>query len=536
MTIREKRALEFFASGDNCAQSVFKAYADVLGLREEQAAMIAAGLGGGMGRLRLTCGAFTAAAMLCGALEGADGASREKRPEVYARVQRMARRMQEEVGSISCAELLHKPAGPEPPTPEERTAEYYHTRPCAKVIRAACGVIEEELAQRLDRPANVLILSTHTGGGHDAAAKALQEAFTEVGANAQVMDCLAFGGAWLSRAVSGAYVRIVRHAPSGFGLMYRVGASLSTTRRKSPIYLFNSSYAFRMEQTLQRFRPDLIVCTHIFGAHSVTHLRRKGSYTGPLALVMTDYTLHPFTEDVEMDVLYVPHAEMLAECRERGLSEDRVRAVGIPVSLSCRPCHDKAAAKAAAGLRPDGREVLLVGGSMGAGNMPEVVSELLPALGEDGHLTVVCGTNEHARETALARFGGDQRVTVLGKVSPLSPLMAAADVLATKPGGLTISEAMTIGVPMVIVNPIAGCETANADFLERKGLALFARDAEELPKKIAALLDSASARQAMIEAQRREVDPDSARHIVQDLMTLTDVWRKENASARPSEA
>ena len=518
ITIREKKALQNFAAGDSCAQSVLKAYADIAGLTEDQAALLAAGLGGGMGRLRETCGAFTAATMLCGALEGESGADREKRGAVYARVQRMHQRFLEELGSVSCAELLGRPHGPEAPEPDERTAEYYHTRPCARIIRTACQIMEEQIAERKNRPLNVLILSAHTGGGHDAAAKAIQEALIEQGANAQVMDCLAFGGAWLSKVVSGTYVHMVQHVPSGFGLMYRASQNLSTARHKSPVYLFNSSYAFRMERTLEKFKPDIIVCTHIFGAHSVTHLKRKGSYTGPLALIMTDYTLHPFSEDVEMNVLYVPHEAMIAECRKRGIPEEKVRAVGIPVGLNCLPCDDKAAAKIAAGLDPTRREVLIVGGSMGAGNLPNLIAGLLPVLGENSHMTIVCGSNEHARETAQERFGNDERLTILGRVSPLAPLMAAADVLVTKPGGLTISEAMTIGTPMVIANPIAGCETINAGFLEKRGLALFARSMEELPEKVGALLTDNSARQAMIDCQRREIDPDTARHMADDLL------------------
>ena len=515
---REEKALQYFAMGDSCAQSVLKAYADVAGLTVTQAATLAAGLGGGMGRLRETCGAFTAAVMLCGALEGADGADRQKRTAVYGRVQRMHSRFIEEAGSVSCAELLGRPHAPESPEPEERTPEYYQNRPCAKVIRAACRIIDEQLAERPGHPLNVLILSAHTGGGHDAAARALQEALTVQGANAQVMDSLAFGGAWLSRVVSGTYVRMVRHVPKGFGLMYRASQAVSTNRHKSPIYLFNSSYAFRMERTLERLKPDVIICTHIFGAHSVTHLKRKGVFKGLLALVMTDYTIHPFTEDNEMDVLYVPHQAVLEEGRKRGVPENRVMAVGIPVGLDCRPCSDKAAAKEAAGLDPEKKQALLVGGSMGAGNLPEIIGAMLPVLGPDDHLTVVCGTNKHALESAQERFGKDERLTLLGRVSPLSQLMAAADVLVTKPGGLTISEAMTIGAPMVIVNPIAGCETLNASFLEGRGLALFARSTEELPGMVATLLRNDAARQAMIDAQHREIDPDSARHIAEDLL------------------
>ena len=144
---REKQAARNFASGCNCAQSVLLTYADVLGLTQEQAALVSVGHGGGMGRLRLHCGAFSAAVMLAGALEGAEGAKKEHRPQTYARVQEIHRRFVERNGTISCAELLGRAKVPENPTPEERTPEYYRRRPCEGVIRSACRIIDEMLEE-----------------------------------------------------------------------------------------------------------------------------------------------------------------------------------------------------------------------------------------------------------------------------------------------------------------------------------------------------------------------------------------------------
>ena len=147
MVNREERAAANFISGCNCAQAVLMAYADVLGLTQEQAALISVGHGGGMGRLRLHCGAFSAAVMLAGALEGAEGAKKEHRPQTYARVQELHRRFVERNGTISCAELLGRAKVPENPTPEERTPEYYRRRPCEGVIRSACRIIDEMLEE-----------------------------------------------------------------------------------------------------------------------------------------------------------------------------------------------------------------------------------------------------------------------------------------------------------------------------------------------------------------------------------------------------
>lgn len=150
MTEREKQAVANFAQGCNCAQAVLMAYADLLGLTREQAAMVSVGHGGGMGRLRLHCGAFSAAVMLCGALEGPEGADKAHRPQTYARVQEVHRQFVQRNGTISCAELLGRAGVPENPTPEERTPEYYSKRPCARVIRSACQIIDGMLAEKED--------------------------------------------------------------------------------------------------------------------------------------------------------------------------------------------------------------------------------------------------------------------------------------------------------------------------------------------------------------------------------------------------
>lgn len=362
-----------------------------------------------------------------------------------------------------------------------------------------------------------LILSTHTGGGHDAAARAIEEALTKRGVTCRLMDCVAFGGRWFSKCVSGVYVKWVQVVPDSFGAVYKLGRALSTKKMKSPIYLVNASYARRMERLLEEFQPDMIVCTHLFGGQSVTHLRRHHLYRGLLALVMTDYTIHPFSEDVECDLLFI-HRTAAEESQRLHLPEGAVQQTGIPVSQSCQPCQDKRTAKQALGLNPDQLEVLLVGGSMGAGNLPEAIRHVLPALGTKGHLTVVCGSNEKARAHAEEAYGSDPRVTVQGRVSPLSPWIAAADVLVTKSGGLTSTEAMTIGVPIVILRPIAGCETANATFMTDKGLALWAHDDMELQAHVTALLADETLRQRMIAAQRREIDPNCADHVADILI------------------
>ena len=337
----------------------------------------------------------------------------------------------------------------------------------------------------------------------------------------KVMDCVAFAGAWVSKVVSGSYVKMVQHSPNSFGHMYRMSEMMSTPRMKSPVYAINSAYAFLRAREIRSFGADRIVCTHEFGGHSVTHLKRHGDYQGLLAMIMTDYTVHPFMEDVQADVMCVSHRGLMKDCLDKCMPQSVLYPFGIPVNPACRPCEDKRSAKIAAGLDPDKKEVLMVGGSMGAGNLPATITAALSAMGDDAHLTVVCGSNEKVRARCEQLCADEPRVTVCGRISPLYPLMAAADVLLTKSGGLTTTEAMTVGTPMVIVHPIRGCETANAAYFEKRGMAAYARSMEEITGKLRGLLEDDAARGEMIAAQRREIDPDAARKLAACLVKLT---------------
>ena len=371
-----------------------------------------------------------------------------------------------------------------------------------------------------------IILTTHTGGGHDAAASAVAEALTEAGVTCKVMDCVAFGGEWFSKAVSRTYVRAVQRSPEGFGRVYRLGAMLSTPKWKSPVYLVNSTYTKKMAKAIADYGADMVVCTHMFGGQSMTHLKRHGVFRGLLAMVMTDYTLSPFMEDIQADVLFVSHRGVMPQCLEKHIREETMVPLGIPVSLKCRPCEDKRAAKEAAGLDPDRKIVLLAGGSMGAGSLPETITAVLAGMEQEDRLMVVCGSNEEVRAQCEAQCQGNPQVTVLGKVTPLYPLLAAADLVATKSGGLTSTETMTIGVPMLVVNPISGCETANADFFAARGMAAYAHSNEDITELTRMLLTNDMAREAMVAAQHREIDPDCARKIAACLIEKTAAMAK----------
>lgn len=145
ITSRAEQAKSYFTQGYNCAQSVYMAFADLFGMDTKQAAIIAAPLGGGMGRLREVCGACSASFLVAGLAIPCDNPTDTKsKKECYAMVQRLAERFREENGSIICRELLGLGEKKESPTPSPRTAEYYKKRPCAELVYLAALNVGKE--------------------------------------------------------------------------------------------------------------------------------------------------------------------------------------------------------------------------------------------------------------------------------------------------------------------------------------------------------------------------------------------------------
>ncbi len=140
---------------------------------------------------------------------------------------------------------------------------------------------------------------------------------------------------------------------------------------------------------------------------------------------------------------------------------------------------------------------------MGAGNLPRTVKALLPVIPENAALQVVTGDNAQARYEIEKIC--DSRLNVYGRVAPLTDLICGADLLITKSGGLTTSEAMVLGTPMLIYQAIEGCETINAALFERNGLSLWARSEQSLQEKVHYLLTHPGACDDMVKKQAEQI-------------------------------
>lgn len=145
---RAERAVTYFKSGYNCAQSVYMAYADLFDMDTKTAAIIAAPMGAGIGRMREVCGTVSGAALIAGlAIPCDDPTDMASKARCYALVQQVAERFRKENGSIICRELLGVAPIKESPVPSPRTDAYYKKRPCVELVKMSATFIGEALKE-----------------------------------------------------------------------------------------------------------------------------------------------------------------------------------------------------------------------------------------------------------------------------------------------------------------------------------------------------------------------------------------------------
>jgi len=369
----------------------------------------------------------------------------------------------------------------------------------------------------------VLILSIKAGAGHLRAAQALEAAFHEEhpGVEVRHVEALQLTSAAFRKTFTGVYERLVKHLPSVWGLIYEnLERKPVDSRVKKLTTLFDRANSRKIVKAAEEFAPDRIICTHYFPAEVLAAQRRKGKLATPLYVVLTDYDIHIMWIQEGADGYFVATDEMAYALKAKGVGEASVSVTGIPIMpVFAKTYPDRAAMRAKLGLRAEASTVLVAAGGFGMGEVDRTVA-LLADGAEDVQLLAIAGSNEKLRQAlqavAASRSG---RIVPYGFVDNMHELMAASDFAVTKPGGLTSSECLAMGLPMVIINPIPGQEERNSDYLLENGVALRANSAAHLVFKVQKLLADASLRVRMSESALRIARPRAAYEIADCVLT-----------------
>lgn len=291
-------------------------------------------------------------------------------------------------------------------------------------------------------------------------------------AEVEILDTFRYASPFLEKVVIGTYMEILKMTPIIYGYLYRQaerGQPLSGRGKTEFNRILNILAAPRLVEYIKNFEPETIVCTHPFPLGIVSYMKKKGTFRGPIFATITDFTTHSFWIFPEVDYYLVGSETLVTQCKEFGVKPGSLHVTGIPIDMAFNVSYNKCKLREQLGLDPDLATILLMGGGLGMGSM----SSALKTLGSDqGHcqLIVVAGTNNDLREKLVRIANGLAcGVKIFGFVDNIHQLMGASDLMVGKAGGLTCAEAMAMGLPIFIVDPLPGQEERNTEFMAAIG-------------------------------------------------------------------
>jgi processive 1,2-diacylglycerol beta-glucosyltransferase len=330
----------------------------------------------------------------------------------------------------------------------------------------------------------VAILHATAGSGHRSAAMAIAAAIADQNPHATVreVDTLVFASRLYRNTYAASYNAMAARAPRLWGVLYHSWGLAPVHKGTAPVRLAVDRLNLRrLVRVTEHEGPDAIVCTHFLPVEALSHRRGRGHLNVPLFCVITDFVAHPFWAFPHVDRYFVANDEVAAQLAGHGVSYDRIQTTGIPVDPRFSRAMGRETARDRLGLSQARPVVLIMGGGSGVGPLAELARRV-SGLPSRPQVIVICGTNArlHAQVSALAETAEAGAIRALGFTHEVDVWLEASDVLVGKAGGLTCSEALVKGVPVVVFLPTPGQEVRNAEYLERHGAGLHADTADEV--------------------------------------------------------
>ncbi|MCX7780125.1 MAG: glycosyltransferase [Negativicutes bacterium] len=337
------------------------------------------------------------------------------------------------------------------------------------------SILKEEMGAI--KRGNVLIASASIGSGHMQAAKAVQAGiYRSSSAAVTVVDCMD-GRSSPGAVMKEAYLKMIAVFPDAYDRLYRWSQEPSPgSKVKDLTAVLLQKHILSIVKTA---KADCAVFTHPFPCCAAAYLKRKRRINLPLVAVITDFVAHRLWVHNEVDRYFVANEEVKRALAAMGIKPSLIDVTGIPISPRFRE-HS-----ARGGKDP---VVLVMGGGLGLGAVEKAVTALL-ACRIKPKIVVVTGSNESLRNRLQdCQKLAANRLKVIGFTDKIPELMAEASLLVTKPGALTCSEAMAVGLPLILFDPIPGQEEDNADYLTRQGIAVKCQNANHLAATVERLL------------------------------------------------
>lgn len=373
-------------------------------------------------------------------------------------------------------------------------------------------------------PAPLLLLHATAGAGHTRAAQAISAALRQLGAPAHhVVDTLACTSSLFRRLYAQAYIDLVQRAPELWGHLYERYDVVKPPRSKTARarLAFDKANSARFKGLLGAAQPRAILCTHFLPMELLSDLKGRGKLATPVHAVVTDVSPHAFWVYPHIDHYHVATEAGARELERKGIAAERISVSGIPIDPVFAERMPAPAMRATLGL-PERPTVLLLSGGFGVGPLVAMLDSFAGA--DCGlSLVVVAGRNAELEAACRARAATlNLPVTVYGFVTNIHQLMDAADLVVTKPGGLTTNEVLAKGKPMALVAPIPGQEQRNCDYLLEEGAAVRLHDEADAAWHLARWLNDAPRMAAMRANAERIARAQAAEDVARRLVAAVD--------------
>lgn len=365
---------------------------------------------------------------------------------------------------------------------------------------------------------NIAFLYASEGTGHKAAAENMREWFSDIRPDGSsiCIDVLDVLPRWLHALVSQGYLVIARHATAVWGMLY-----WGSDRPSPQASLFDGIHSLLCRLYLPRIEKAVIdsgaeaaVFTHYFGA---AIFAERNIAEIPVFYVNTDFITHRFQRIGPFKASFVASSEAVRQYREEGL--DRVFNTGIPISKKYDSLISKKTARQRLGLDPLKLTVLVTGGGIGAGPVVDIADSLSKE--KDIQTLVVCGNNTRLFKKLSSRFSGSENIRIMSFVDNMHECYCASDLAVMKPGGLSLSEALSVKLPLLLMEPIPGQEELNMDLLCASGAAHRLKDRRRAAKEVLNLLKNKEKLDKITKGMERYSRPRAAAEILEIIADCT---------------
>jgi len=361
--------------------------------------------------------------------------------------------------------------------------------------------------------------------GHHSATLAIEKAVKILSPETETLNINAFNytNPISEKIINRLYMGLIKRTPGIWDYLYdNPGVVKNIERLKRSIHRMNSP---KLKILFDKFKPDAIVCTQAFPCGMVADFKKTYHSRIPLVAVLTDYIPHSYWIYDTINYYITPSEEVTLRLLKKGVAQKKIKSLGIPIDPQFNTKVSKETVMRRLGLNPDLPVVLIMGGGQGLGPIKTMVKSLekvKPKLQE----IIVTGINKKLYRSLKRKVKKyKKKILLLQYMDNVNELMNVADIIVTKPGGITITEALAKKTPMIIIKPIPGQETSNTAYLTEKQAAIKINKARDINAVIEDLLLNPNKLKRLSEACGRISKPTASLDIAKLLLDLGEQFR-----------